>query len=93
MSAVRTCPGLYCGRTELDDGSWSDCGACPRGFRTNASSYCIQCIDEPTLYDGLYLGFMVLLPMVLHWSFIDMVAYGEWLVAIILLYVLIPCIK
>lgn len=77
MSIVRTCPGLYCGRTELQDGSWSECGACPRGFRTNATSYCVECSDEPTLYDWQYLGFMVLLPLVLHWFFIDMVAAGN----------------
>ncbi|CAG4957665.1 unnamed protein product [Colias eurytheme] len=77
MSAVRTCPGLYCGRTELSDNSWSECGACPRGYRTNASSYCVECADEPTLYDWQYLGFMVLLPLVLHWFFIDMVAPGK----------------
>lgn len=74
MSIIKTCPGLYCGRTELDDGSWSECGACPRGFRTNATSYCVECTDEPTLYDWQYLGFMVLLPLVLHWFFIDMAA-------------------
>ncbi|XP_053613323.1 JNK1/MAPK8-associated membrane protein [Plodia interpunctella] len=77
MSNVRTCPGLFCGRTELEDGSWSDCGACPRGFRTNASSYCTPCADEPSLYDWQYLGFMVLLPLVLHWFFIDVVAAGK----------------
>ncbi|XP_061721363.1 JNK1/MAPK8-associated membrane protein [Cydia pomonella] len=77
MSAVRSCPGLYCGRTQLDNGSWSDCGACPRGFRTNASSYCEPCTDVPTLYDWQYLGFMVLLPLVLHWFFIDMVSIGK----------------
>ncbi|XP_041969914.1 JNK1/MAPK8-associated membrane protein [Aricia agestis] len=77
MSLVPTCPGLYCGRTENEDGSWSDCGACPRGFRTNASSYCVECTDEPTLYDWQYLGFMVLLPLILHWFFIDMVSAGK----------------
>ncbi|VVD01560.1 unnamed protein product [Leptidea sinapis] len=77
MSVVRTCPGLYCGRTALGDGSWSDCGACPRGYRTNASSYCVECTDEASLYDWQYLGFMVLLPLVLHWFFIDMVTIGK----------------
>lgn len=77
MSAVRTCPGLYCGRTQLEDASWGECGACPRGYRTNASSYCMPCTDEPSLYDWQYLGFMVLIPMVLHWFFIDMVAVGK----------------
>lgn len=77
MSAVRTCPGLYCGRTQLADGSWDICGACPRGYRTNSSSYCMPCVDEPSLYDWQYLGFMVLLPLVLHWFFIDMGAAAK----------------
>ncbi|KAL4706343.1 hypothetical protein ACJJTC_016637 [Scirpophaga incertulas] len=77
MSIVRTCPGLYCGRTEREDLSWSECGACPRGYRTNSSSYCMPCDDDPTLYDWQYLGFMVLLPLVLHWFFIDMVSVGK----------------
>lgn len=77
MSEVRSCPGLYCGRTELSDGQWSDCGACPRGYRTNSSSYCMPCNDEPTLYDWQYVGFMVLLPLVLHWFFIDLATLGK----------------
>lgn len=74
------CPGLYCGRTLLDDNKWSDCSSCPRGFRVNASSEfseCFPCNDQPTFYDWLYLGFMVLLALVLHWFFIDMVAMGR----------------
>ncbi|XP_072929899.1 JNK1/MAPK8-associated membrane protein [Epargyreus clarus] len=77
MSIVKTCPGLYCGRTELANGEWGECGACPRGFRTNDTSYCMPCTEEPTLYDWQYLGFMVLLPLVLHWFFIDVVAVGK----------------
>ncbi|KPJ18177.1 JNK1/MAPK8-associated membrane protein [Papilio machaon] len=77
MSVVKSCPGLYCGRTDLGNGVWSECGACPRGFRTNDSSYCTPCTEEPSLYDWQYLGFMVLLPLVLHWFFIDMVAIGK----------------
>lgn len=74
MSNVLTrCPGTYCGRELLPDGNWSDCGACPRGFRTNISSACVPCEDFPMFYDWLYLGFMVLLALVLHWFCIDMV--------------------
>lgn len=68
---------MYCGRSLLGDGNWSDCGSCPRGFRVNASnefSGCFPCDDSPTFYDWLYLGFMMLLALVLHWFFIDMVA-------------------
>lgn len=56
------------------DQFWSDCGACPRGFRANASSICVPCDDEPMLYDWLYLGFMALVALVLHWFCIDMVS-------------------
>ncbi|XP_023022504.2 JNK1/MAPK8-associated membrane protein isoform X2 [Leptinotarsa decemlineata] len=69
-----SCPGLYCGRVLLPDGSLSDCGPCPRGYRRNESFVCVECSDIPSLYDWLYLGFMVLLVLVLHWFFIDMVS-------------------
>ncbi|XP_017793682.1 PREDICTED: JNK1/MAPK8-associated membrane protein [Habropoda laboriosa] len=74
LNLFTRCPGLYCGRDLLPDGNWSDCSACPRGFRANASSICVPCDDEPMLYDWLYLGFMALLALVLHWFCIDMVA-------------------
>nr|CAD7573492.1 unnamed protein product [Timema californicum] len=74
--AVRpsSCPGIYCGRHYLADGNWSDCGACPRGYRTNSYSICVKCEDSPEFYDWLYLGFMVLLALVLHWFCIDTAA-------------------
>ncbi|XP_069673535.1 JNK1/MAPK8-associated membrane protein isoform X1 [Periplaneta americana] len=68
------CPGLYCGRELLPNGTWSNCGACPRGFRTNGTSACIECSDNPEFYDWLYLGFMALLALVLHWFSIDTAA-------------------
>lgn len=64
------CPGLYCGRIEVD-GKWSECGACPRGYRASASSLCLPCQDSPTFYDWLYLGFMALLLLVSEWYIID----------------------
>lgn len=67
------CPGLYCGRTLQDSGNWSECGACSRGYRTN-SSYCVPCSDQPEFYDWLYLTFMFLVALVLHWFSIDFVA-------------------
>ncbi|XP_017883066.1 JNK1/MAPK8-associated membrane protein [Ceratina calcarata] len=74
LNLFTRCPGLYCGRELLPDGNWSDCGACSRGFRANASSICVPCEDEPMFYDWLYLGFMVLLALNLHWCSIDMVS-------------------
>ncbi|KAK3796160.1 hypothetical protein RRG08_018159 [Elysia crispata] len=63
-----TCPGRYCGRTEAG----GECGACPRGYAPDASSMCLRCNSSPSFYDWLYLGFMALVPLVLHWTFIDL---------------------
>uniref|UniRef100_A0A1B6KTR5 JNK1/MAPK8-associated membrane protein n=1 Tax=Graphocephala atropunctata TaxID=36148 RepID=A0A1B6KTR5_9HEMI len=68
------CPGEYCGRIELGPNNYSDCGACPRGFRSDLRSICMYCEGRPELYDWLYLGFMTLLPLVLHWFCIDNVS-------------------
>lgn len=87
------CPGLYCGRILLDPisnetaTSWSDCGACPRGYRvsaTNEFSQCFPCENYPSTYDWMYLGFMGCLPLILHWFFIDLAAKERW-------YVIIEC--
>jgi hypothetical protein len=72
---MERCPGMYCGQYLLSDGNWSSCGACPRGYRANSSnvlsSECVECIGNPEFYDWLYLGFMVILALVLHWFCID----------------------
>ncbi|CAH0551745.1 unnamed protein product [Brassicogethes aeneus] len=68
------CPGQYCGRILFPNGNLSDCGSCPRGYRRNDTTFiCEPCTDNPLLYDWLYLGFMVLLVLAVHWYFIDMV--------------------
>ena len=76
MNSVPPCPGQYCGREQQLDGNWSMCGACPRGFRKFNESFaeCAPCQDSPIFYDWLYLGFMALLALVLHWGCIDTVA-------------------
>ncbi|XP_016109963.1 JNK1/MAPK8-associated membrane protein-like [Sinocyclocheilus grahami] len=66
-----TCPGLYCGRTIINDSFEGECGVCPRGQRTNFEKICEECSGCPELYDWLYLGFMAMLPLVLHWFFIE----------------------
>ncbi|KAI0223190.1 JNK1/MAPK8-associated membrane protein [Lamellibrachia satsuma] len=71
---VRTstwCPGLYCGRTLVNRGNASDCGACVRGARPDEDSVCHTCTSSPNLYDSLYLGFMAMSAPTLHWFFID----------------------
>lgn len=68
LKKTKKCPGLYCGRT----GESETCGACPRGYRPDSFSACRKCDDRLTFYDALYLGFMALLSLVLHWFFIDL---------------------
>ncbi|XP_061162438.1 JNK1/MAPK8-associated membrane protein-like isoform X2 [Saccostrea echinata] len=70
-SKVERCPGLYCGRISLGNNNYSECGACPRGYQPNEESICLACDSEPTFYDWMYLAFMALLSLVLHWFFID----------------------
>lgn len=82
-SGILKCPGLYCGIQELElvNGTriWSECGACPRGYRVLPEhSECKLCTIEPTTYDWLYLGFMAMLPLILHWFFIDLAAKERW---------------
>ncbi|TKS86248.1 JNK1/MAPK8-associated membrane protein [Collichthys lucidus] len=69
--AISTCPGLYCGRMLVNGSVEGDCGVCPRGERTNLHKVCERCTESPELYDWLYLGFMAMLPLVLHWFFIE----------------------
>ncbi|XP_077999887.1 JNK1/MAPK8-associated membrane protein-like [Glandiceps talaboti] len=74
VEGVKSCPGLYCGRLENDNGTFGPCGACQWGFTPNASSVCMLCTDEPTFYDWLYLGFMAMLALILNWFFIEFFA-------------------
>ncbi|XP_003739597.1 JNK1/MAPK8-associated membrane protein [Galendromus occidentalis] len=71
MAASLHCPGMYCGRVRFaDSGNFSDCGACPRGFRVEAS-VCEECVSSPEVYDWLYLGFMVLVSVYAQGWIID----------------------
>ncbi|ESO93614.1 hypothetical protein LOTGIDRAFT_119100 [Lottia gigantea] len=69
----RKCPGLYCGRVNPG----AECGACPRGYQPNENSLCIRCENKPTFYDWLYMGFMALLSLCLHWFYIDYKTRGK----------------
>uniref|UniRef100_A0A2P2IB02 JNK1/MAPK8-associated membrane protein-like n=1 Tax=Hirondellea gigas TaxID=1518452 RepID=A0A2P2IB02_9CRUS len=72
VDILSKCPGRYCGRTQFSNGSWSACGPCERGARRNASSACQPCSETPIFYDWLYLGFMMIAPLVLHLLSVDM---------------------
>lgn len=87
LTDIKTkCPGLYCGiYVDMINGtkSWSDCGACPRGYRVDIMSdvsECVRCVNSPSRYDWEYLGFMAMLPLILHWFFIDLAAKERWFV-------------
>jgi len=68
------CQGRYCGRITKD----AECGACPRGYRPNeVSSLCVACDGRPSLYDWLYLAFMGLVSLILHWQFIALASNGR----------------
>lgn len=72
LKAVDKCPGLYCGRTLLENASLSECGACARGFRVNVNNVCTPCESDLSEHDWLYLGFMAILPLIIHWFCIDL---------------------
>ena len=79
------CPGLFCGRTQINDTMYSACGKCERGWRvykgnlkhvmTNVtSSICQECREAPEIKDWLFLAFHVVLVACLHWMAIDLTA-------------------
>uniref|UniRef100_A0A0B6YPL7 JNK1/MAPK8-associated membrane protein n=1 Tax=Arion vulgaris TaxID=1028688 RepID=A0A0B6YPL7_9EUPU len=70
VKAKDTCPGKYCGRMPGKE----NCGACSRGYVPDSESVCQRCNSSPTFYDWLYLGFMALVSLVLHWGFIDLLS-------------------
>ena len=72
-SIVAPCPGLYCGRTQLNETHNSACSRCPRGWRVgnNTHSLCQRCEDAPDLYDAGFLSFHLVLVFVLHCIAID----------------------
>lgn len=74
---VERCPGLYCGRTPLNNTTFSDCWSCPRGSRVNESYICTPCERDLEKYDWLYLGFMTMLPLMIHWFSIDITAQNR----------------
>ncbi|KXJ25883.1 JNK1/MAPK8-associated membrane protein isoform X2 [Exaiptasia diaphana] len=69
---MKVCPGRYCGRIVQGNTSQEvgECGACPRGSRSDGT-FCVKCSNSLSMYDWLYLGFMFLTVLVLHWFFID----------------------
>ncbi|EDO44415.1 predicted protein [Nematostella vectensis] len=67
---LEKCPGQYCGRVQDRNGKFGKCQACPRGYRSYGD-LCVKCTKSLRLHDWLYLGFIILTVIVLHWFFID----------------------
>lgn len=65
------CPGHFCGRMPLGNGSLSDCGACDRGWKRNDKYICVPCEESLELYDFLFLGFNCIVPLLFHLFLID----------------------
>uniref|UniRef100_A0A673XMN5 Jnk1/mapk8 associated membrane protein n=1 Tax=Salmo trutta TaxID=8032 RepID=A0A673XMN5_SALTR len=80
-----TCPGHYCGKMLINGSFDGECGVCPRGEKTNMQKICEKCTESPELYDWLYLGFMAMLPLLLHWFFIEWYS-GKKRYTIVLIY-------
>ncbi|KAH9489443.1 hypothetical protein Btru_056385 [Bulinus truncatus] len=70
LNVKKICPGRYCGYMPGEE----TCMACPRGYTPDVTSLCVRCDSSPTFYDWLYLGFMGMTSLVLHWSFIDLLS-------------------
>ena len=71
-TGLSKCPGTYCGRTIIAGSlkNVTQCGKCPRGYRTDGK-ICLKCNSSLSLYDWLYLGFMVFLVPVVNCHFIN----------------------
>ena len=46
--------------------------ACPSGLRTDINSICQKCVGKLTFYDWMYLAFMAVVCLGLHWFFVDL---------------------
>lgn len=66
MELNESCPGRYCGFTIVENIT-SLCSACPKGYRTSERKICEKCLENPDAYSWLFVGFMALLPVMLHW--------------------------
>jgi hypothetical protein len=61
----------YCGRMPLENGSYSECGACDRGWKRDENSTCVKCTDSLELQEILFLSFNYIIPLLLHLFLID----------------------
>ncbi|CAB3398399.1 unnamed protein product [Caenorhabditis bovis] len=74
-TAAPSCLG-FCGRLAVFNESdpnrkqWTNCAACPWGYRASKRSICEPCTSPLPVYDWMYLLFIALLPLLLHMQFI-----------------------
>jgi hypothetical protein len=71
MDSNLKCPGYYCGRMPVTNETFSDCGACDRGWKRNEEFVCVKCDEELQLYDFLFLAFNCIVPLLIHLFLID----------------------
>lgn len=71
MDIEKKCPGYYCGRMPIGNDSFSDCGACDRGWKRNSEFICVKCDEKLELYDLLFLAFNIVVPLLIHLFLID----------------------
>ena len=78
------CPGLYCGRSVINETHYGQCGKCERGWRVANNTICVQCSETPEVKDWLFLAFHALLVLVLHLMAIDLTAKRQRLTQAVL---------
>lgn len=73
------CPGMYCGRMPFGNDTFSDCGACERGWKRNFRGICEPCelklSNSSMNYDLLFLAFSLIVPILIHSFLIDYTAH------------------
>lgn len=67
---LEKCPGYYCSRMPLGNETYSDCGACDRGWKRN-DTVCVKCEENLSPYDFLFLAFNSIIPLLIHLFLID----------------------
>ena len=81
------CPGVYCGRKDLNETHYSGCGKCDRGWRVgnNTHSLCEKCNLVPEKNDWFFLAFHVITVLVMQLVAIDFAARRRYFTKEVLL--------
>lgn len=71
---MEKCPGRYCGRMPMENGTFSDCGACARGWKRDENYICQPCNGALDMDDYQFLTFSCIVPLLIHLFLIDFVS-------------------